>query len=1730
MVLHFRRIWSTYKNSVSLLLAQLFLLLLVAASPSYAVSLGIGHLADSHSQVTRPVANVLFIDAAVQSSQLLASGVGTDTDVIYLQSDTDGVRQITDALKAYSNLGSIQIVSHGSPGQLTLGSTALSDANISHYQTALQAWGGALKTSGDILLYGCNVAQGDQGDRFVDRIGKLTGASVAASVDATGSSALGGNWLLEKQTGPIHAQRAIANASLLGYTHLLASISAQTIADFDGRPAADLGATITENTFTFSYSAGSDTIWGDTTGKGSSGSPSIVLGGANGDAETLTITHSSGSTFKFTSFFVNGGGWGHGTWTITGKRGGLTIGAQTVNTGTDGVSGGISGVQTLSGNTSLENVDTIIISLQAGAAGFNTSYLDTFVFDPAVLPPPTATTGSASSISATGATLQGTVNDNGATTTVTFDHGPTNSYGTNVAATTGGTVTAGTGATAAAVTLSGLSCNTTYHFRVKGTNSAGTTNGSDATFTTSACVPGAPTIGTATAGNAQASVTFTAPASNGGAAITTYTATASPGGATGNCAGPAACTITVPGLTNGSAYTFSVTATNSAGTSSASAASNSVTPVTVPGAPTIGTATAGNAQATVTFTAPASDGGTAITTYTATSSPGSFTGTCAGPTACSITVNGLTNGSAYTFSVTATNSAGTGSASAASNSVTPATVPGAPTIGTATAGDAQASVTFSAPGSNGGAAITSYTATSSPGGFTSTGCTVSPCTVTGLTNGMAYTFTVTATNSVGTGAASVASNSVTPKAAQTITFNNPGPQTFGTTPTLSATASSGLTPTFTSSTTGVCTISSGGALVFVTAGTCTINADQAGDATRAAAPQVSQPFTVNAIVPTAPTIGTATAGDTQASVTFTAPASNGGAAITTYTATASPGGATGTCAGPAACTITVPGLTNGTAYTFTVTATNSAGTGSASAASNSVTPKATQTITFANPGAKNFGTTPTLTATSSSSLTVTFTSSTTSVCTISSGGTLAFVSVGNCTINADQVGNGTYLAAPQVSQPFAVNAVVPGAPTIGTATAGDTQASVSFTAPGFNGGATITSYTVTANPSGVTASSAASPITINGLTNGMAYTFTVRATNSAGTGSASSASNSVTPNPGPAVVSVAVPANGRYSAGQNLDFTVTWDQATTVTGTPRIALTIGASTVQTNYVSSPTATTTLFRYTVLAGQTDSDGVTVGALTLNGGTIQNAANTNATLTLNSVGSTTNVLVDTTAPTLPAANIVVNNQSDPHKVVLTFSEALASGSLGSAAGWTVTANGGSPAYSVASVALTGGNQVTLTLNTVDVTNAATTITSAAANAHLKVMPPASLTDVAGNTYAAGQVTESGSTHLLDNTPPTLSAVATSGATASGGIVAATASEKALGYWIAVASGSAAPTVAQAQAGVNYGAVTVVAHGSGALPNATPGSIALTGLSPSTAYDIHVVAQDAAGNLSAAISSATLSTSAAPNPFTSLPTAPPILGIDGLPVVVNMGSGQGPAIINCLLDMLRQILGGNAAYLGQTDSGEVRVGWNGQIISFYPLAASTTDARSTGLHAQGTHPLDAVTSCGSLNVTPALFNPVGFGAMMTSMGLTAQINAQGVITVLFNGSYYVVRPDYVVSTGTPGGPSLGFGADGLLRFTDAYGNMQILRPAVLDPAALQTQVGLMGGSMVVQLDATVLVAFGNGQQFVLTPDLVLGAIPLWFPPYNSWLDGPTRYRYRIMTAPYTAYSQGLSFIVKP
>ncbi|GIO14823.1 hypothetical protein J19TS2_43780 [Cohnella xylanilytica] len=289
------------------------------------------------------------------------------------------------------------------------------------------------------------------------------------------------------------------------------------------------------------------------------------------------------------------------------------------------------------------------------------------------------------------------------------------------------------------------------------------------------------------------------------------------------------------------------------------------------------------------------------------------------------------------------------------------TLPGAPTDVTAVAGDGEATVSFTPPASDGGSAITGYTVTSSPGGFTASG-TSSPIKVTGLTNGTSYTFAVTATNGIGTGAASAPSNSVTPKAPATvpgaptdvmavagdgeamISFTPPasdgGSAITGYTVTSSP---DGLTATGTSTSIKVTGLTNGTPYTF------TVTATNGVGTGAASAPSNSVTPMAPATVPGAPTDVTAAAGDGEATISFTPPASDGGRTITGYTVTSSPGGFTGT---GTSSPIKVTGLTNGTSYTFTVTATNGVGTGAASAPSNSVTPKAPATVPGAPTGVR----------------------------------------------------------------------------------------------------------------------------------------------------------------------------------------------------------------------------------------------------------------------------------------------------------------------------------------------------------------------------------------------------------------------------------------------------------------------------------------------------------------------------------------------------------------------------------------------------------------------------------------------------------------------------------------------------------------------------------------------------------------------------------------------------------
>jgi alpha-tubulin suppressor-like RCC1 family protein len=210
--------------------------------------------------------------------------------------------------------------------------------------------------------------------------------------------------------------------------------------------------------------------------------------------------------------------------------------------------------------------------------------------------------------------------------------------------------------------------------------------------------------------------------------------------------------------------------TTNSGTVTANPTPLPVVPWTVPGSPTR-VNVAGLSDFAVSWHAPATDGGSAVTGYTVTSDPDAKTCTTTGALSC--TVTGLTNGTGYTFTVTAANVAGSSSVSNPSAAVYPRTVPGSPTTVTATAGNAAATAIWVAPTSNGGSTIEGYTVTSDPDAKTCTTTGALTCTVTGLTNGTGYTFTVTATNVVGSSSVSAASVAVV-ALASTVKSVSPG--------------------------------------------------------------------------------------------------------------------------------------------------------------------------------------------------------------------------------------------------------------------------------------------------------------------------------------------------------------------------------------------------------------------------------------------------------------------------------------------------------------------------------------------------------------------------------------------------------------------------------------------------------------------------------------------------------------------------------------------------------------------------------------------------------------------------------------------------------------------------------------------------------------------------------------------------------------------------------------------
>ncbi len=175
---------------------------------------------------------LVFIDPAVSDPLSLMAGVLPQTEVILLDPAEDGVAQITWALAQRSGVESLHIVSHGSPGVLSLAQAKLSPATLPQYRDSVQQWKQALSQGAELLLYGCRVAAGELGAALIEQFQTLVGANIAASTTPVGSASQGGNWTLDVTTGGV-AALAFTPAALAAYNSVLADEEGEVLLEED---------------------------------------------------------------------------------------------------------------------------------------------------------------------------------------------------------------------------------------------------------------------------------------------------------------------------------------------------------------------------------------------------------------------------------------------------------------------------------------------------------------------------------------------------------------------------------------------------------------------------------------------------------------------------------------------------------------------------------------------------------------------------------------------------------------------------------------------------------------------------------------------------------------------------------------------------------------------------------------------------------------------------------------------------------------------------------------------------------------------------------------------------------------------------------------------------------------------------------------------------------------------------------------------------------------------------------------------------------------------------------------------------------------------------------------------------------------------------------------------------------------------------------------------------------
>ncbi len=281
---------------------------------------------------------VAFVDTSIDNYKALEAGIKAGVEIVEISGGQSGLAQMAAWAETHSGYDTIHVFSHGTEGSFRVGSDTITDATLqtTTTQAELAEIGSALKAGGDIMLYGCDVANGADGQKFINDLSSGTGATVYASTDATGSSALGGDWVLEAKSTTVASDHSDADKALAvtDYSGLLAAPTTGTndFSQFSGTVLlASNGASPrsyddTNNGFTYTgVSSGNMTINAVSLAGYSEVLQYIAAGGTTWTYSSLKSTDSS--DFKITSIKVgtSTATFLNQTWTVTGYKDGVAV-------------------------------------------------------------------------------------------------------------------------------------------------------------------------------------------------------------------------------------------------------------------------------------------------------------------------------------------------------------------------------------------------------------------------------------------------------------------------------------------------------------------------------------------------------------------------------------------------------------------------------------------------------------------------------------------------------------------------------------------------------------------------------------------------------------------------------------------------------------------------------------------------------------------------------------------------------------------------------------------------------------------------------------------------------------------------------------------------------------------------------------------------------------------------------------------------------------------------------------------------------------------------------------------------------------------------------------------------------------------------------------------------------------------------------------------------------------